>query len=360
MKRSTILTAAAAIILSSCAPKLTGSLSDAYPALNEKADVIVLDNTSKAPEKSIKVGSISITPGKFTPEEKSSYDSLLKAAIKQAKSHGGNIIRITDYLPQGEDAIADRIWMDVYYLNDLTGLKSITSAPAPSRFTEIRDIYDLKRPSALPYTFRFALNCGAGKSMMANNEDQYISTEMYNHNNKMNLGFTVSAEASLFFDHNNGFGLKVHNYHSSATDDIYLLVKNQEHTASYSESRNITYAGPFYAIRVMSGNQKHTFLANIGAGCLLYNNRIDANMPTQKLQDNVPFKTFAATIGGSLGIGYDYALTDNISLGAGMDYMIGMATRSKVTNLDGSTREDNGSKFDLSTLSFNIGVRYCF
>ncbi len=359
MRKSIILTAAAAIILSGCAPKLTGSLSSAYPALDEKADVVILDNTSKAPEKSIKIGSISVTPGKFTPEDKSSYNSLLESAVKHAKTRGGNIIRITDYLPQGADAIADHIWMDVYYLKDLTGLKSITSAPAPSKFTEIRDIYNLKRPSALPYTFRFAINCGTGRSMMANYEDPYISPEMYNHNNKMNLGFTVSAEASVFFDYNNGFGLKVHNYHSSSTDDIYVMVTNQEHTVSYRESRDITYVGPFYSIRVMSGNQKHTFLANVGAGCLFYNNRIKADMPTQKLQDNVPFKTLAANLGGSLGLEYDYALTDNISLGAGMDYMLGVAARSKITNLDGSTRQDNGTKFDLSSLSFNIGVRFC-
>lgn len=363
MKRFHLLIIAlAALTLSSCAPKISGRMSKAFPELKEDATVIVLSKDTPVPEKSVKIGTLNLGPARFTAKEDGTFDKMIESAKAIALKFGGNIIRVIDYLPADENSITDRLWMEVYYRNGLDGLQTtLTSAPAPSNYKELSRIYNLQTKDQLPPSFRTSLNVGYGLRAIQALGEKDTSPEQTLHNKKMNSGIHFSADAEFYFDNYVGLGIRVSDLHASQTDIMPFSFDSKTRVnASYAETTDIIFAGPVFSARLLSGDHKHCFVGNIGAGEVFYRQKVGIT-PTVDGISAQNFKIKGGNLGGCLDLNYDYALNKNLRVGANVSYVLGYITRAWIRNGDGKDYiQDDGTRVELSHLALNIGVRYNF
>ena len=364
MKRSLLLTfALAAITLSSCAPKISGRMSKAYPALREDAPVIVLSKDTPVPDKCVKIGTLNLGPARFTSREEGTFDKMMETARATALQYGGNIIRVMDYLPADEDSNTDRIWMEVYYHNGLEGMQNtLTAAPKPSNIAELRRIYTIPTKEQMLPSFRTAINVGYGLRAVNPLGEDETSREETMHNRKMNHGISISADAEFFLDNYIGAGIKVSDLHRSRTDVMPISFDTKTRIpAYYSETTDIIFAGPVLSARIASADHKHCVVANIGAGEVLYKQKVGITSTEAAGINPISYKTKGGNLGGCLDLNYDYALTKNLSAGANFSYVLGYITRAWIRyDKGGDYIQDDGTRVDLQHLSLNVGIRYNF
>ena len=363
MKRFHLLIIALATLsLSSCAPKISGRMSKAFPELKEDADIIVLSKDTPVPDKSVKIGTLNLGPARFVPQENGTFDKMIESAKATALKFGGNIIRVIDYLPADENSTTDRIWMEVYYRNGLDGLQTtLTSAPAPSNYKELSRIYNLQTKEQMPPTFRTAINVGYGLRAIQALGEKDTSPEQTLHNKKMNHGLSFSADAEFYLDNYVGLGIRISDLHSSQTDVMpFTFDPKTRVKASYAETTDIIFAGPVFSARLLSADHKHSFVGNIGAGEVFYREKVGIT-PTVDGISAQNFKIKGGNLGGCLDFNYDYALNNNLRVGANVSYVLGYITRAWIRNGDGKDYiQDDGTRVELSHLAVNIGVRYTF
>lgn len=92
-----LLLVAGLIILSSCNPKVSTSLSKSYLALDYKQDVVVIELNQVEPDNAEVLGQVKIGDTGFTSN--CSYDIVIDKAKLEARKAGGNAIKITKYTP---------------------------------------------------------------------------------------------------------------------------------------------------------------------------------------------------------------------------------------------------------------------
>ena len=80
------------IVLNSCNPKISTSLSKNYPPLDYKQEVIVIDINQQEPENSEVLGQVKIGDTGFST--KCGYDIVIDKAKLEARKAGGNAIKI--------------------------------------------------------------------------------------------------------------------------------------------------------------------------------------------------------------------------------------------------------------------------
>lgn len=366
---SLLIIALTTIALSGCSPKISGSLSRKYPALSEDAEVVIIDKTTPEPEKALRIGLLEIGPARFTSAELGSYDNIIKTAMVTARQHGGNIVQILDYLPAGIDCNTARIWANVYYRNDISGLKSITEAPQPTPLAKIEDKYEkFQTIGEMPPSLRIAVHGGAGYRLInvdgaetsggsdADNPDGSsqpavaASPDEIEHNRKMKFGISYGADATFYLGNYSGFGIKYSNLHSSRSD-IITTTKNFVKTENpIDEHTDISFIGPFYSLRLLSKDYKQSLIINAGAGRV--------NFKDEVTYAGVYSKTKGGNLGGMAEINYDYAINRKFAIGANVSYIYGYISRATLYDADGNEYvQDDGTRVGLQHISANIGLR---
>ena len=357
-----LLIGLAALSLSSCAPSISGKISRGYPELKSDAEVVVVGKDAKLPKNALKIGSLSLGPAKLTSKKYGELDNLLTEARALARMHGGNIVKVTDYLPAEGDEDIGRLWFDVFYKYDLSDITPLKGTPAVSKYTDLRDKYSLKTKDQLPPSFRVAANFGAGIRPAQTLGETETSVEEHNHDMKMNRGLVYSADAEFYLTNNIGVGLKYNILHSAQYDMIPLIVNYVKHSVYYDETTNISFLGPVFSLRLLSNDHKHWFITNIGAGRVSYWNKVIATTTDNTIEmPDVNYITKGGNLGGTLDVNYDYHITEKLAIGANLSYVLGFITRARVYNYDGTLYEqDDGSRVDLSTITGGIGLRFNF
>ncbi len=366
---SLLIIALTAITLSGCSPKISGKLSRAYPALNDNAEVAVIDKDTRIPDNSLKIGLLEIGPARFTTEELGSYENVIKIAMATARQHGGNIIQLLDYLPAGIDCNTARIWANVYYRNDVSDLKSITGAPQPTPLAKIKDKYEkFQTIGEMPPSLRIAVHGGAGYRLInvdgaemsgGSDADNFnessqpaavASPDEIEHNRKMKFGISYGADAAFYLGNYTGFGIKYSNLRSSGKD-IITTTKNYVKTETQlDEQTDISFFGPFYSLRLLSKNYRQSLIINIGAGRV--------NFRDEVTYGGVYTKTKGGNLGGMADINYDYTINRKYAIGANVSYIYGYISRATLFDVDGNEFiQDDGTRVGLQHISANIGLR---
>lgn len=85
------------ILLSSCNPKISTSLSKNYPPLDYDVEVIVIGLDQEDPDNAENLGLVKVTDGGFTTN--CGYDLVLDKAKLEARKAGGNAIKIITHKP---------------------------------------------------------------------------------------------------------------------------------------------------------------------------------------------------------------------------------------------------------------------
>ena len=349
MKRFDILIIAlAAVVLSGCSPKISGKMSRMYPALSDTAKVVVLDKNEKVPEKVVSIGRMEVGPGRFMPDEKGTFENIVESAKEAARTSGGNIIQITDYLPAGVDCNSARIWGNVYYKYNLDGLNSITSAPEATPLRLIRKQYPyFKTVDEMLPAIRISVFGGYGaRTNVLTMFNTATSSSEYYHSLNMSRGFSAGVSGTYFLDDRNGVGLKAGWMYSASADEItYEGEDGVRRTEMADEKSLVTFIGPIYSMRLASRDGRHALIAHAGPGVVRMRDVYNQNLMTAK------------NLGFTLGLDYDFSITPKIAIGAGVSYINGFITEYyDHTNEIIYEYEDYG-RFVLSNVSLNLGLR---
>ncbi len=121
MKLSHFLSLVAAVLaLPACSPKLTSSITRQLAPLTAEDDIVVIDARTAIPDNAILLGTAKVGDSGFTTPANGTYDKTLSLVMGEARSAGGNVIRITKEIPPTPNYTTHRIEAEIYRLDDLS------------------------------------------------------------------------------------------------------------------------------------------------------------------------------------------------------------------------------------------------
>lgn len=121
-----------------------------------------------------------------------------------------------------------------------------------------------------------------------------------------------------------------------------------------ADNIRITYLAPFIFFNNTSVNGLHTVASSFSIGYLRYTNNTNVESDF--------FEISANTFGVGMGLNYDFHITENFSIGAGLDLVIGSYSNFEVTqdavtieqSVDEVSDEDRES---LSRVALTVGMK---
>ena len=84
---------------SACSPLVVKSINKEYSALDNSANIKVINVGETIPFRYEELGSIKLGDAGMTGKSKCTYEALLTIAINEAKKIGGNAIKIVEHIP---------------------------------------------------------------------------------------------------------------------------------------------------------------------------------------------------------------------------------------------------------------------
>jgi hypothetical protein len=86
---------------SACSPHIARDIQKTYSALDDSAEVKVINIGETIPFRYEALGTITLEDAGVTSKSRCTYEALLALAIEEAKKVGGNAIKITKSIPPG-------------------------------------------------------------------------------------------------------------------------------------------------------------------------------------------------------------------------------------------------------------------
>lgn len=198
--------------------------------------------------------------------------------------------------------------------------------------------------------FRAAIN-GGWSYRVAKLADN-IPSDFEQYMKDLKSGYHYGLDLSYFFSEQLGFGFKYYYYKSkNEIDNVYVTLPNgSTQYGKMSDDISINFIGPFFSTRLLDSNKKNGFLLNLGIGYMGYTDKA-------VLISDLTIK--GSTLGLCWDIGYDIGLSENLSLGFQLSYMIGTLTQYDLS--DGVHTEKvklEKDKYEsLSRIDLSIGLR---
>lgn len=129
------------LTLASCSPKVVANLSVRKAPLPAEAKVLVLDIDEYHPEANHLVGRVSVTDKGASTGCK--WDKVIAIASEQARSMGGNVVKIERHLSPGTHSSCDQISARVYHYpeEELESLKTRQNPLEDSTWTYAKIVY---------------------------------------------------------------------------------------------------------------------------------------------------------------------------------------------------------------------------
>jgi hypothetical protein len=113
------------ILLSSCSARITTSIQKIHEPIPRTEEVKVMNSLTEVPQGAELLGKVDVGDSGFTTN--CSYDTVLNAAILEARKAGGNAICITDHLTPDFHSSCHRISTNIYKI-DFHPVKTVTQA----------------------------------------------------------------------------------------------------------------------------------------------------------------------------------------------------------------------------------------
>ncbi|WP_276131658.1 hypothetical protein [Polluticoccus soli] len=172
---------------------------------------------------------------------------------------------------------------------------------------------------------------------------------------KLKPGYNYGADGSFFFSRALGVGIRYSGYRTSNSMDIEML-----DTATYnliqgkmSDDITVSYVGPTFNLRYISESEIFHFVSTFSLGYLSY---------TDKTLQITPLKLQSATVGVVVGAAADFAVHENIFLGAEVSLLTGNLTYYDV-EINGTSQHEElpeNQYESLSRIDVSAGVRFNF
>jgi len=141
------------VMLFSCNPKITTTVSKSYPPIDYRQDIIVFGLNEKKPDEAVVIGKVKTGDTGFST--KCTYEIILNNVLLEARKAGGNAIKITEYIPPSYfKSSCHRITAEILRIKNIEKYRIIKSKePVCNSVYAILNIYRFKdtRGSMLNY-----------------------------------------------------------------------------------------------------------------------------------------------------------------------------------------------------------------
>jgi hypothetical protein len=199
--------------------------------------------------------------------------------------------------------------------------------------------------------FRVAVN--VGYSYQTAKVAESVPSDFKDYINELKSGYHLGVDATYFFSETLGFGLKYSRFlTSNSINNIYVTDEEGfTRTGKMSDDLTISFFGPTFSSRLLNHDKTNAFLMSVAIGYLSYSN-------DKVIIDN--FKMTSNTMGLSIDMGYDIGLSENLSLGVQISYL--MATLTQFELDDGHTKQtielEEGEYEGLNRIDLSVGLRF--
>ena len=199
--------------------------------------------------------------------------------------------------------------------------------------------------------FRLAVN--GGYSYLTAKVGESVPGDFKDYIKELKSGYHLGGDLTYFFTEPLGFGIKYYLFKSSnSLDNIYREDSDGNRTyGKMSDDLTISFIGPTFSTRLLNHNKNKAFIMNVSLGYMGYSN-------DKIIIDK--YKMTGSTMGLSFDIGYDIALSENLSLGFHISSLTG--TLFEYVWNDGGRTEtiklEKGEYESLNRIDFSVGLRF--
>ena len=318
-------------VLTSCSPKVTSNILHKEKPQESLDDVVMLKEKEPLPADAEWMGSVSV-------KGKAGYDRMAEMTRFEAWQKGGKYVKVKHY---GSDGVRSDIHVmnsDVYKADtakanpknvrviDSGGNVLNVNAAATSSVNEAVEITPWEKTG----TDNVKVFVGYGRRMNKISPD--LDLFQREHIKRLLNGVMFGAEYIQYFNRarGSGLGLRYQIMHGSSADAATMTYENGTTVDGVlDESVNISFMGPVYSGRWVSGNVKHQAVANVGLGLMLWND-------VQTFNDE-KLVMRGKTLGVLYELNYSYLVNEHIALGADVSLTSGVL--KKVNATDGEKTE---------------------
>jgi len=353
MKIPAIIATTSAVILAvcSCSPKLTSSIISQQVALDVDEEVAIVPQETDLPEDAQFIGTLKITDSGFTSIKNGTTEKVMELAREQARSRGGNIVRIIESIPPDLNCTTHRLEAEIYRIDDISSI--VPDGEAALFYDDDREIalsqaqIPASPESSSTPKLRFAVQGGFG--YLLGKVDKTMGPDMIDYQKKLKSGFTDGAELSYLFL--NGYSAGIKYSHMRSAVSVYGTLSYEDgttKTGTLSDDISIIFIGPFLGTTTAGYGSKHIFSLNVGLGYIGY-------------KDNVwvitPYELSGWTLGYYLGFEYDFMISRRIAIGAEIDYYSGSISEVDKTEQGVKSKLEQENNLSASHFEASIGVR---
>jgi hypothetical protein len=192
---------------------------------------------------------------------------------------------------------------------------------------------------------RFRLGINGGWSYRLAKVAESNSSEVDEYIKQLKSGISYSADVTYYWSKKAGIGAKY---------DVFKSKNELEDPSGQfiiaSDDISLTFIGPYYSSRFLTANKKNSFLLNIGAGYVGYNDK--AFFVSE-------YELTGGTVGLLIDIGYDIGLSKSFAMGFQLSLVGGTLTQYEIDN--GFTTQmielDEDEYEGLGRVNLTVGLR---
>lgn len=200
--------------------------------------------------------------------------------------------------------------------------------------------------------FRAAVNGGYSYRIakLADN----TPSDFENYMKDLRSGGNYGIDVSYYFSEQMGVGLKYNAYRSKNEIGNVYVTNNTDGSTRYgtmSDNITVSFMGPSFCTRLMNMEKKNCWVMNFALGYMGYTNKA-------RLID--PYKLTSSTLGFAWDIGYDFGISNELSIGIQLSYVGGSLSQYKITNgyrTETIKIEDSKNYENLNRFDFSVGLR---
>lgn len=168
---------------------------------------------------------------------------------------------------------------------------------------------------------------------------------------KLRHGFFYGADVTGYFMESMGAGVKFSGFGTKVSQEVTVEYDGgRQESALLSDNISIRYFGPMLSYRLISRDFRNSLIINTGVGYLGY---------TDKVVFIDPYTIKGSAVGYLLELGYDFRISDKVSLGLLVSSVSGVMKKYR-TDASGVWRTvilEEYQRESLSHLDFSFGVR---
>lgn len=321
----------ASIILTSCSPKISTSISQGYKSLNENEKFIVYQSGQVLPENSKIIGKTKIGDSGFTTN--CGFEVMLNLAIKEARKNGANSLQITSHiLPSVYGSSCHRIRANLLRIENIE--KEIQNINKSDSIKEIEKSTTITSKKAInnfdiPTDKKFLISANYGFGYRTADLASGLSAFQKEYLNQLSSGKTILVKAGYQPKNNKGFyGIQYSNFTSSANlnNVTYTEPNGFEGSGSISDQVSIYFIGVGGGI-LDKGFLKHdSFMLDMYLGYINYS---DVSIFTNS------YTASGSNLGISADLSYYFGLNKNFKIGPTISFNGGVLKEFDVKGNNG-------------------------